>query len=256
MDGGRDIIQVINPTTLGADALYTYYSDAQARAEAAEEAEDEAGASSGEDYDEAFAEVYAELKEQVGWWVGQRVGGTSADNVNVAVGTGFLGLSPAGNNIAFTCSGEAPTTTKAYSPGAVKQPIVANFLPARMYLKDILVSGMDGGRDIIQVINPTTLGADALYTYYSDAQARAEAAEEAEDEAGASSGEDYEEAFAEVYAELKEQVGWWVGQRVGGTSADNVIVNPGDAFLVLSPAANALTFNFKSVLDLTPIASE
>ena len=256
MIGGSDIIQVINPTTLGMTTAYTYYSDAQARAEAAEEAEGETGATSGEDYDEVYAEVYDELKELVGWWVGAALGGTSADDVDIAVGSGFLGLSDTANNISFTCNGEAPTTSKAYCAGAVKQPIIANFLPARMYLKDILVGGMVGGSDIIQVINPTTLGMTTAYTYYSDAQARAEAAEEAESETGATSGEDYDEVYAEVYDELKELVGWWVGAALGGTSADNVIVEPGDAFLVLSDTANALTFNFKSVLDLTPIAAE
>ena len=254
MEGGLDRIQVINPTTLASDAVYTYYSDAQARAEAAEEAEGETGTTEGEEYEEVFAEVYDELKGNVGWWAGA-VGGTSADNVDVAVGSGFLGLSPSANNIAFTCSGEAPTTPKAYSAGAVKQPIIANFLPTKCYLKDILVSGMEGGLDRIQVINPTTLASDAVYTYYSDAQARAEAAEEAEGETGATEGEEYEEVFAEVYDELKGNVGWWAG-AVGGTSADNVVVNPGDAFLVLSPVANALTFNFKSVLDLTPVVEE
>ena len=36
--------------------------------------------------------------------------------------------------------------------------------------------------------------------------------------------------------------------------ADNVVVKPGDAFLGLSADANALTFNFKSALDVTPVA--
>ena len=256
MEGGRDVIQILNPTTLATSSAYTYYSDAQARAEAAEEAEGETGATSGEEYDEVYAEVYDELKELVGWWVNGAFGVTSANNVDVAVGSGFLGLSDNANNISFTCSGEAPTTSKAYCAGAVKQPIIANFLPARMYLKDILVSGMEGGRDVIQVLNPTTLATSSAYTYYSDAQARAEAAEEAEGETGATSGEEYDEVYAEVYDELKELVGWWVNGAFGVTSADDVVVGAGDAFLVLSDNANALTFNFKSVLDLTPVAAE
>ena len=238
MEGGRDIIQVINPTTLGTSASYTYYSDAQAQAEATEEADGDP---------EAYEEVYAELSELVGWWVGGKFGKESADNVDVAVGSGFLGLSPDANDIAFKCAGEAPTTAKAYAPGAVKQPIIANFLPAKCYLKDILVSGMEGGRDIIQVINPTTLGTTVSYTYYSDAQAQAEAAEEADGDP---------EAYEEVYAELSELVGWWVGGKFGKESADNVVINPGDAFLGLSPDANALTFNFKGVLDLTPVVED
>ena len=142
----------------------------------------------------------------------------------------------------------------------MKQPLFGfTFTPvtgaATIKLGSVTVKGMEGGLDTIQVINPTTLGTTAQYTYYSDAQARAEAAEEAEGETGATEGEEYEEVYNEVYAELAELVGWWNG-ALGVTSADNVVVNPGDAFLVLSPAANALTFNFKSVLDLTPVVEE
>ena len=60
------------------------------------------------------------------------------------------------------------------------------------------------------------------------------------------------EVYEEVYAELSELIGWWAG-RLGGTSADNVVVKPGDAFLGLSADANALTFNFKGALDVTPV---
>ena len=139
------------------------------------------------------------------------------------------------------------------SKGAVKQPLFGfTFTPvsgaSTVKLGSITASGMVGGLDSIQVINPTTLASSAVYTYYSDAQAR----EEAADEAGASEGED----FDEVYDELKELVGWWNANAFGTVSADDVVVEAGDAFLVLSPDANALTFNFKSVLDLTPVAAE
>ena len=145
--------------------------------------------------------------------------------------------------------------------GAVKQPMFGfTFTPvggaSTIKLGSITASGMEGGLDVIQVINPTTLGATTSYTYYSDAQARAEAAEEAEDETGATSGEEYEEVYAEVYNELKDLIGWWVNGKMGTESAADVVVNPGDAFLGLSPAANALTFNFKSVLDLTPVVED
>ena len=236
MVGGNDSIQVINPSTLATDVAYTYYSDAQAQAEAMEEAEGD---------EEAFEEVYAELKELVGWWINGKLGKESADDVEITVGSGFLGLSPKSNDITFTCAGEAPTSPKSYSAGAVRSPIFANFLPSDCYLKDILVSGMVGGNDSIQVINPTTLATDAAYTYYSDEQAQAEAMEEAEGD---------EEAFEEVYAELKELVGWWVNGKLGKESADDVVVKAGQAFLGLSKDANAMTFKFKSVLDLTPIA--
>ena len=235
MNGGRDTVQVINPETLAPDAQYTYYSDAQARAEAMEEAEGDP---------EAFEEVYEELKELVGWWVAGALGRTSANDVEVKVGSGFLGLSPDKNNISFTCAGQVPTTSTSYSTGAVKSPIVANYLPSNCYLKDIVVNGMNGGRDTVQVINPETLAPDAQYTYYSDAQARAEAMEEAEGDP---------EAFEEVYEELKELVGWWVAGALGRTPAGDVVVGAGKAFLGLSPDRNNLTFNFKSALDITPV---
>ena len=151
------------------------------------------------------------------------------------------------------------------SKGAVKQPLFGfTFTPisgaSTIKLGSVTASGMEGGRDTISVINPTTLGTTAQYTYYSDAQARADAAEEAagvaEEATGETSGAEYDAEYAtayeETYEELKELIGWWSG-GLGNTSADEVVVEAGDAFLVLSPAANALTFNFKSVLDLTPI---
>ena len=146
------------------------------------------------------------------------------------------------------------------SKGAVKQPLLGfTFTPisgaSTIKLGSVKASGMEGGRDVIQILNPTTLATSSAYTYYSDAQARAEAAEEAEGETGATSGDEYDEVYAEVYDELKELVGWWDG-GLGVTSADDVVVEAGDAFLVLSDNANALTFNFKSVLDLTPVAAE
>lgn len=234
MAGGADMIQVINPTTLGTSAQYTYYSDAQAKAEAMEESEGDP---------EVYEEVYAELKELVGWWAG-RLGGTSANDVDIDVGSGFLGLSADKNNISFECAGSVPLTATSYAPGAVKSPIVANYLPVSFYLKDLVVDNMAGGADMIQVIDPETLGTTAQYTYYSAAQAEAEAMEESEGDP---------EVYEEVYAELSELIGWWSG-RLGGTSADNVVVKPGDAFLGLSADANALTFNFKSALEVTPVA--
>ena len=251
MQGGRDFIQVINPTTLAASAQYTYYSDAQAQADAAEEAEIRHD-DDGDDYDEAYAEEYAANKAKIGWWTGTVGKSSSADNVDVAVGSGFLGFSAASRNIAYTCSGEVPSTSKSYAPGAVKQPIVANFLPARMYLKDILVTGMQGGRDFIQVINPTTLAASAQYTYYSDAQAQADAAEEAEIRHD-DDGDDYDEAYAEEYEANQAKIGWWSGTVGKSTRADNIIVEAGDAFLGYSANARSLTFSFKAVQDLTPI---
>ena len=64
------------------------------------------------------------------------------------------------------------------SKGAVKQPLFGfTFTPVSgattVKLGAVTAKGMEGGNDIIQVINPTTLGTSARYTYYSDTQARA-----------------------------------------------------------------------------------
>ena len=101
MNGGRDTVQVINPETLAPDAQYTYYSDEQARAEAMEEAEGDP---------EAFEEVYEELKELVGWWVAGALGRTSASEVVVKAGQGFLGYSPEKNNLTFSFKGALDLT--------------------------------------------------------------------------------------------------------------------------------------------------
>ena len=132
---------------------------------------------------------------------------------------------------------------------AVKSPMFGfTFMPVgggdTVLLGSVTALGMNGGRDTVQVINPETLAPDAQYTYYSDAQARAEAMEEAEGDP---------EAFEEVYEELKELVGWWVAGALGRTPAGDVVVGAGKAFLGLSPDRNNLTFNFKSALDITPV---
>ena len=147
------------------------------------------------------------------------------------------------------------------SKGAVKQPMFGfTFTPvsgaSTIKLGAIKASGMQGGKDYIQVINPTTLATSAQYTYYSLAQAQQAAADSAEELVEEGEYDNYEEAYADELSTYSARVGWWTGAPGYSTRADNVIVEAGDAFLGLSSAAHALTFNFKSVLALTPIAAE
>ena len=237
-NNAKDRIQVINPTTLGADVQYGYYSKANAEADAWEEAEEDP---------EVYEEILPDFLCDVGWWIGGQVGtkGKEANNVDVTVGSGFLGLSVDCNNITFTCNGEAPTKAKSFVTGKVQYPFFGNFLPTRMYLKDLVVSG-NGAKDRIQVINPTTLGADVQYGYYSVAQAEADAWEEAEEDP---------EAYEEILPDFLCDVGWWIGGQVGtkGKEANDVIVEAAQGFQGLSTDCNNQTFNYKGVLDLTPI---
>ena len=86
-DVDADAIQVINPSTLAADAQYVYMSKEIADAAAKEDGE-EPGA-----YDEL-----------IGWWnpvIGVGEDGASANGVDVAAGAAFLGLFESGNNITF-----------------------------------------------------------------------------------------------------------------------------------------------------------
>ena len=237
-NSASDRIQVINPTTLGSDVAYGYYSKANAEADAWEEAEEDP---------EVYEEILPDFLCDVGWWIGGHVGKAAdfANNVDVTVGSGFLGLSPSCNNITFTSNGEAPTKAKSYVTGAVKYPFFGNFLPTRMYLKDLVVTG-NSSSDRIQVINPTTLGSDVAYGYYSVAQAESDAWEEAEEDP---------EVYEEILPDFLCDVGWWIGGHVGkaADSADNVIVEAAQGFQGLSAACNNQTFNYKGVLDLTPI---
>ena len=80
------------------------------------------------------------------------------------------------------------------SKGAVAKPMFGfTFVPVdgstSVKLGSVTVSGMRGGYDYIQVINPTTLGTDARYTYYSLAQAQAAAADSAQERAGGCGGQ-------------------------------------------------------------------
>ena len=101
-------------------------------------------------------------------------------------------------------------------------------------LGDLKPTDFDPDNDTIQLINPTTLGTDAAYVYFSKEIADAAAIDE-----GGEAG-DYDEL-----------IGWWdawIGVGEDGARADNVNVVPGAAFLGKFDSGNDITFNFPSSL--------
>ncbi len=221
-DPDNDMIQLIDPTTLGRSAAYVYLS-----AEIAAAAEVEDGAEPGE-YDGL-----------IGWWdasTGPDLDeGIKADNVDIDVGQAFLGKFDSGNDVEFLSSGEAPTVSTSISTDSARQPFFASYIPKTIKLGQIVPEDFDPDNDMIQVIDPATLGRSAAYVYLS-----AEVAAAAEVEDGAEPGE---------YDGL---IGWWdasTGPDLDeGIKADNVNVNPGDAFLGKFDSGNDITFNFPSSL--------
>lgn len=128
----------------------------------------------------------------------------------------------------------------SYGSGALRQPSFgACFLPlsgASTYkLGDLVPTDFDVDNDSISIINPTTLGADAMYVYMS---------KEIADAAAEADGED-----PGAYDSL---IGWWDAKAGGvgeeGAEAGNVSVAAGAAFLGLFDSGNDITFNFPAAL--------
>ena len=219
-DPDSDIVQLVNPTTLGTDAQYVYMSK-----EIADAAAEEDGEAPG---------AYDEL---VGWWdAGLGVGedGAAVGETPIKVGQAFLGLFESGNNIKFQSSGSVPLTSTGISTDFKKQPFFSNYLPKVIALGTIVAEDFDPDADIIQVVNPETLGTDAQYVYMSKEIADAAAAEDGE--------------APGAYDEL---VGWWdaaLGVGEDGASANNVDVDAGAAFLGLFESGNNITFKFPAAL--------
>ena len=125
----------------------------------------------------------------------------------------------------------ATETKKQPSFGACFMPLNG----AMTYkLKDLVPTDFNVDDDMIQIINPETLGTDANYVYMS--KEIADAAAEADGEAPG------------AYDEL---IGWWnpdVGVGEDGGSAADVDVLPGMAFLGLFESGNNITFKFPAAL--------
>ena len=101
-------------------------------------------------------------------------------------------------------------------------------------LGDLVPTDFDVDNDMIQVINPTTLGTAAAYVYMSKDVADAAA-----------------EADGEQPGAYDELIGWWdafEGVGTDGAEAGNVPVAAGAAFLGLFDSGNDITFNFPAAL--------
>ena len=122
-----------------------------------------------------------------------------------------------------------------YGTQAKRQPSFgASFLPmsgAKTYkLGDLKPADFDVDNDAIAIINPSTLGTDAMYVYMSKEIADAAA-----------------EADGEEPGAYDELVGWWdafIGVGEDGGKADDVDVAPGASYLGLFDSGNDIQFNF------------
>ena len=213
-----DCILVINPTTLGTAAFFTYLDKTTADAIAIEEG-GEAG-----DFD-----------EYIGWWdenIGVFEDDAKRDSYPVVPGNGFMGYFEGGNEISFTSSGETPSVTTSFLPNTLgtRSPVFANYLPREITLK--YMAPYDGEStvddDCILVINPTTLGTAAFFTYLDKTTADAIAIEE-----GGEAGD------------LDEYIGWWdenIGVFEDDAKRDSYVVNPGAGFMGYFESGNEIRF--------------
>ena len=171
----------------------------------------------------------------VGWWdavKGVGEDGARADEVQIDQATAFLSLFKSGEDIKFTFAGEAPNATWAYETKGLKQPFFGNYVPRRVQFKEIVAANSIPDDDIIQVINPTTLGADAMYTYVTPEIAQAMA-------------DDTDDPDEKEWC--LGLVGWWDAVKgVGEDDArvDELFIEPNAAFLGLLKSGENIQFNF------------
>ena len=218
MDPDTDCLQVLDPDTTAATALYSYFSKELADALAEEDGEPEG--------------AYDEL---IGWWDMGKAGEPEnyRSNTSITVGQGFLGLFMSAEDVTFTYNGSVPMTSTSLSTGAKLSPTLCNYLPIQVTLSQLTADGMDPDTDCLQVLDPTSTAATALYSYFSK-----ELADELAEEDGEPEG---------AYDEL---IGWWDMGKAGEPEnyRGGVTVAPGAAFLGLfmssTGSGEAIQFNF------------
>ena len=219
----EDMIQVINSTTLDADAMYLYVDKATADYIAIDNG-GEAG----------------DCDDLIGWWDGAYdIGDTdgAANNITFANGTGFLGYFESGEEISFQACGAVPDVVTSVTTDGSKYPIITSYIPKTIPLGWIVPAGASADEDMIQVINSTTLDADAMYLYVDKATADYIAIDN-----GGEAGD------------CDDLIGWWDGAYdIGDTdgAANAVSVNPGDGFLGYFESGEEITFNFPSSFKVT-----
>ena len=164
----------------------------------------------------------------IGWW--DMVNGFSGDpndkidDVQVKVGTFFIGYIEGKQNIDVQCSGEVLNKEVPITYTGAKRPTFANPIPRQVALREITVTGLDAyNGEYFYTLQPeNTRPTDRAWAYY--------------DRASVEQGLlDYWEPEQITEEMITSCIGWW--DMVNGFSGDpndkidNTLVNPGEAFV-------------------------
>jgi hypothetical protein len=154
----------------------------------------------------------------------------------VQTGFGFMGYFESGNEIQFISSGSVPTTATSITTDGTKSPTIINYLPKEITLGDVVpVDGtMSPDEDMLQLIDPTTLGATKLYIYCDKSTADYIAIDN-----GGEAGD------------CDELIGWWdgfagIGEEDASYNAEPIAAGTG--FMGYFESGNEITFQFPSAL--------
>jgi len=220
MNADDDMLQEIDSTSLETANLYQYLDKTTADAIAEEEGEDPGA-----------------FDSWIGWWdarIGIGEEDASADDVELSNGFGFMGLFDAYSPISFQSAGAAPTTTTSITTDGTRSPIIVNYIPRTIKLKELVpVDGtMNADDDMLQEIDSTTLETANLYQYLDKSTADAIAEEEGEDPGA-----------------FDSWIGWWdarIGIGEDGASANDIEVAAGTGFMGLFDAGGEIQFQLPS----------
>ena len=175
-----------------------------------------------------YEEEWEEYTNLLGWWEKDKVGTVSANDVDVDIGTAFLGFL-GGKNLNFVSAGEVPSEPTAFNDGGNRNPFFLNYLPLTIKLGAVTVTCEDDfmipNLEYLQVLNPNGSAVIARYTY---------------------AGLDWlKDEYEDEWAEHTDLLGWWQKDHVGeeGYSANDVDLTPGFSFLGFL-GGKGLDFNF------------
>ena len=216
MDPDSDALQVLDTETTAALKCYTYFSPELAK---------------------EWEETPGEYDDCIGWWEKGMYGEAEYyyGNEPIQRGQAFLLLNGLYHEIIIQGQGEVPmkATSVTFSEN---HPMIANYLPVDMKLKDLKVegAGMDPDSDALQLLDTETTAAIKCYTYFS-----AELAKEWEETPG----------------EYDDCIGWWEKGMYGEAEYyyGDEIVKAGQGFLALNGLYHEITVDFPSALDVSKI---
>jgi hypothetical protein len=173
----------------------------------------------------------------IGWW--DTFNGSLADedyrmdDETIANGQAFLGLMGSGNDVKLVASGSVPVDSTSIFTEGNESPFVASYLPRAVALKWIVCNDFDVDFDMLQKLDPNSTAPIAFYAYCSKALADAIA-----------------EGNGLKPGDCDNLVGWW--DTFNGSFGDedyrmdDVLVQPGDAFLGLMGSGNDVEIQFPS----------